>query len=71
MYLSPTSVKTRGGMGANMKEDAAVMYRQIFGISRAVRIEFLGVWVSHLGTKLHLLGSRVELTRLGYCLQFG
>lgn len=25
--------------------EAATMYRQIFGISRAVRIEFVGVWV--------------------------
>jgi hypothetical protein len=27
-------------------EELSVIYRQIFGISRTVRIEFLGVWVS-------------------------
>jgi hypothetical protein len=32
---------------ANTQEDPAIMYRQIFGISRTVKIEFLGVWVSY------------------------
>lgn len=27
------------------EEELSVVYRQIFGISRTVRIEFLGLWV--------------------------
>ena len=44
--------------GHEHPRDPAVMYRRIFGISRKVTIEFMGVWVS-----LHFVQEMVEGAR--------
>lgn len=66
MYSNPAKyekefkdIKTTDAHGHKHTRDPAILYRRIFGISRHVTIEYLGVWVSPDLIKL-TIGYRVE-----------
>lgn len=63
MYKGPKQVTNKLGV----QTDPAVLYRQIFGRSRFVSIEFVGVWdtVSSLGQLLSVYGHGARLISRG------
>jgi hypothetical protein len=61
VYTGPLMVSSERG-----DKDPAVLYRRIFGRSRPVTVEFLGVWVSY-----GRLNPRSFGLQTGHRVQFG